>query len=90
MSTLTIKTNNQARPLLDYNDLTTAERSEFNYDIRGAEFFRYKGNVYDFSDAMKTGVEGWDGIYNESAFSGVLIRLHEYDTDLIYVGRYYS
>ena len=52
---LTITTNNVPRDLLDWHELTAAERAEFDYvtdpDADGScRFFRYRGATYDLHD----------------------------------------
>jgi hypothetical protein len=75
-----IKTNNIPRHTIDAYQLTDKEKSEFDYidfsdENCSNQFFRYKGNLYDLSEAMRCDSFGiWQGIYTESAFSGVLVR----------------
>jgi hypothetical protein len=49
-----LRTNNQARDLLYWWELTDAERQELDYvddgDESGTRFFRYKGQVYDLHE----------------------------------------
>lgn len=61
-------------------------------------FFRYKGKLYDTGEFMYIdperypahwGIKGWEGIKNESFFSGMLIRYSE-DFDYVIVARYYT
>lgn len=100
---LTVITNNQSRLLLNWNELTDKEKSEFDYlktEDRQAEasFFRYRGWVYDVSEFTSTVNVGplasWHGYASDTFFSGVCIRwLIEdgcYDYDRLIVGRYYS
>lgn len=88
--TMTIKTNNQYRHTIDWDQLTDKERREFDYletvgERMFAEFTRYKGQVYDVSEFMhingcvaphpqRQGWEQWDGYHSDSYFSGILIR----------------
>lgn len=88
-----IKTNNQVRELIFWEDLTETERAEFDWidpKIAGAfEFFHYKGNVYvisDFTTAPKE-MKGWDGYRGDSYFSGIVVRLEE---DGVVVGTYFA
>lgn len=78
-----IKTNNVPRDLLDWDELTAAERAEFDYiddpESDGyCRFFRYRGSCYDASDFMLATGEiadaGWDGFNSDSFFSGIAIR----------------
>lgn len=94
-----IVTNNQPRPTIRWWDLTDKEKQEFDWqeteDERySAVFFRYKGQVYCLDEFLsihpKGVIPGWDGIHNESAFSGVLVKHTQGYYDEIIVGRYYS
>ena len=75
--TLEIRTNNVPRFTIDDFDLTEKERAEFNYDLGGRTFFRFKGNVYDLWEFTRCGDQfpGWDGYMSDSVFSGVLVKL---------------
>ena len=87
-----IKTNNQPRENLTWRQLTPAEQKEFDYfdPSQIGQFFKYKGNIYDISEAMRIeGVGDWQGCYSETAFSGVLIKLCN-NGDSVIVGSYYS
>jgi hypothetical protein len=109
MSELVIVSNGVPRDVINWWELSEAEREEFNYidwaeceDGRAsAEFFRYKGNLYDLNDMERMGdrmpvcFEGWDNYLTDSFFSGIVIRFPRDDLgELIYeqviVGRYYS
>jgi hypothetical protein len=73
---MNIRTNNHARPLLGFYDLSEKERTEVGsaYDIVGAQFVRYREWVYAMDDFVGTTApefEGWHGVYPESYFSGV-------------------
>jgi hypothetical protein len=93
-----IRTNNVPRLLIDAYQLTAAERQQFDYldwsaIDRGddsATFLRYKGQLYDLGEFMRTGIPGWDGIAADSAFSGTLVRFVKDDSDYVIVGRIYS
>lgn len=99
--TLTIKTNNVQRPVLDSCELTEKEKCEFDYlpweqidkGEDSASFFRFKGQVYDLSQFMYArkafGFSEWDGYFSDSAFSGVLVRYCNNNESLI-VATYYS
>lgn len=102
---MNIITNNRPRLLLDWNQLTSREQSNFDYldsdDARiGASFFRYRGDVYDMGEFMRiegamrsnvqfSGFRDWAAYASDSYFSGVLIRFCRNDPDYIIVGRYY-
>jgi hypothetical protein len=49
---MNIRTNNHARPLLGFYDLSEKERTEVGsaYDIVGAQFVRYREWVYAMDD----------------------------------------
>lgn len=99
--TLTIKTNNVPRPIIRAWVLTNKEREEFDYldwaaidDGRDdADFFRYKGQLYDLGEFMRTPNSGdfdsWDGYRSDSFFSGLLVKFANDFEDVI-VGRYCS
>lgn len=100
---VTIITNNQPRDLLTIEDLTDAERAEFEYlnweEISGElRFFRYRGNVYDGFDMTPVDphssageMTNWGHYLSEGFFAGIVVR-HLPDTDWqqIVVGRYTS
>src|ERR1700747_1933115 len=102
-----IITNNVPRALLDACELTEAERAKFDYldwsKLESGEdsrsFFRYRGEVYDFSDFGEGAFppdRRW--VYqSDSFFSGVLVRYapaenprfpDDVDTEYVIVGRY--
>lgn len=89
-----VKTNNQFRPLLSGVDLTNEERKEFNYldDIDSGRFFKYRGQVYDLGEFLRTSANGelstWDGYSSDSAFSGVVVKVSS-DCEYVKVGSYY-
>lgn len=76
--------NNIPRQFLFGYELTDKELSDFDY-LEEAEqsdnFIRYRGRVYHISDFMRipetapARLRLFDGIVNDSAFSGVLIKL---------------
>jgi chloramphenicol O-acetyltransferase len=85
-----IKTNNNKRALITFNELTAQEREQFDYVKANDEmnefdtrFMRYKGCTYDVHEfsvitaGMQEHVEafkGWHGYASDSFFSGVMIR----------------
>lgn len=98
-----IITNNVPRLLIDACELTPTERAEFDYldwdaidaGEDSATFVRYRDSVLDFAEFTTTTgygdpVSAWDGIRNDSFYSGVLIRMDREDNDYIVVGRYFS
>ena len=92
-----IVTNNIPRPLLTWGELTNRERTD-EYGLmgnraRGEFYVRFRGCVYplvDFDRASKVDFPGWDGVYPEDYWMGVLVRLIPDDPDRVVMGRYYS
>jgi len=93
--TLEIITNNHARPILDWFELTPQERESFDWmdkpEESGKSFFRYRGSVYALADFMRapSDLSPWDGYAGDSCFSGTLVRLAP-DGDSVTCGRYFS
>ena len=99
---LKTRTNNVPRFTLDAFELTPKERDDFDYlpwdaievGAGGATFVKFKGQLYDLGEFMRCagacGMEGWDGYYSDSAFSGVLIKYVGNDADSVIVGQYFS
>jgi hypothetical protein len=93
----TIITNNQSRCIIYGFQLTAKESKEFDYidaeELDMHSFFRYRGNVYDLSEAMRTSKDlellGWNGVYTDSYFSGTVIKLDD-DCETLVCGRIYS
>ena len=97
MSELTIKTNNTPRLILNWDELTVSEQSEFDYidPNDGGSFFRYKGFCYGLHEFERINnseivdeLQVWEGIKSESYFSGILLKIAE-DGDEVIVGYYY-
>ncbi len=91
-----IKTNNQPRELLVWQELTTSEKCQFAYtdtaDVCGGSYFRYKGQVYSLDEFFVTdSISGWDAVASQTAFSGIVIKLVQggCESDVV-VGRYAS
>ena len=90
-----IITNNQPRNLVYGDELTAAERADFDYveDIDSHAFFRYRGVVYDPSEFLQWDNpaspthQDWHGVRSDSYFSGVVIRYTE-DFEQVVVGTY--
>lgn len=97
MTTLNIKTNNQARPLLSYYDLTEKQQAELGEleleQVESWKGFVFKGNVYNLDEfiILSEGSEekalGWDGAAAQSAFHAVLVKLDHKDFDSVIVGQ---
>jgi hypothetical protein len=95
-------TNNQPRLVIDAYQLTEQERAEFDYidwhkvatGQESADFFRYKGTVYDLAEFQTTNgmpefspLRQWDGYMSDSFFSGIVVR-YSADGDEVTVGRF--
>lgn len=100
-NTMTIKTNNVPRDVLFWDELTDAERAEFDYldDMESqsdASFFRHRGTVYDLGEFSRTPTEktmdgvfkDWDGYRADSYFSGLLVKYVQ-DNERVIVATYY-
>jgi hypothetical protein len=90
-----IKTNHQPRPVIFFSEIPEAIRvNEFNYytekDYVGC-FFKYKGCYYDVLQFVRlnknSSFTGWDGIMNQSFFSGLLLKWCN-NPDYVVIGRY--
>ena len=98
--TITITTNNRARPVLCGADLTPKEREDFDYLGDDAaidahcNFVRYRGAVYDLAEFQVFSQENsdWDGHNGgDSFFSAVYMRYQRYgvghiDTEHVIMG----
>ena len=99
-----IRTNWHRREIVSEFQLTEKEREQFDYldwhamdDGRdSASFFRYRGELYDLGQFMRTDAPGtpvaaWDGYMSDSYFSGTLVKFVSEDCDdYIIVASYYS
>ena len=85
-----IITNNQPRSILDYADLATEYQCELDHVEDGDGFFIYKGGAYNLSDFMRCDLDGWDGVFNLTAFSGLLVRVDNSDDATVTVAYYYQ
>lgn len=78
-----IITNNHYRHILYFCELEPSEQEELknSYDtIEESTFFRYRGQVYDLNDFMRSAddrFEDWQGYHGDSYFSAVLIKFDE-------------
>lgn len=100
---VTIKTNNHWREIISFDELSSDEQANYDYDEqeRLGAYFRYKGHAYTLDEFVQFGtpwtynpeaddpLSQWDGILNETAFSGVLVKLSDCG-DYVKVARYYS
>lgn len=102
--TPTIRTNHVPRDVIDAWQLTLEERAEFDYlpwqaidaGEESAEFFRYRGQLYDLHEFSTTStlpadspLQGWDGYQSDTYFSATVVRYVE-NFERVIVGRYYS
>ena len=99
MSAITVKTNNIPRDLISAFERPAAKyselRKEFDYledaDFESAMFFEYRGQVYALAQFLRTEGDilrdGWQGILNETYFSGLLVKIIE-SCQRVVVGRY--
>jgi hypothetical protein len=75
---MNITTNNQWRDFAYRQDVPESVlNSEFDWTDSDDGFFQYRGCWYHISMFMKTAIEEWHGIHNDSAFSGVLIQVSD-------------
>ena len=86
-----ITTNNIPRNLFYGTDLSPHDRSEFSYleDIDQSLFFNYRGETYSLEDfvRMENDPNEWQGIYNLTAFSGIVVKIVE-SCESVIVGCY--
>lgn len=85
---MNIITNHTLRPFLSFHELTDKEAKSLSAYPGHEEstFFKYKGHVYDLSDFLRLNLKGWDGVLNETFFSGVVVKLK---SEGVIVGRYF-
>lgn len=102
---MNITTDNVPRPVIDGWELTADERQEFDHldwpaIWRGedsAEFFRYKGQLYDLGEfttdygitrgsGLPDSLKGWDGYRSDSFFSALVIRWADERLESVVVG----
>ena len=98
-SQLLVISNYKPRNLIYGYQLTDNERKDFDYitpeDFDTHDFLRYKGVVYDIGEFMRINSNSpfypyWHGQYNNSYFSGILIRIDPDDSDRVIVGTFYA
>jgi len=88
---MNITTNNKAREILSFFDLTEKEQDSIkdNYDsIKESAFFRYRGDLYDLNDFMCNNQNSslpsdWDGYCSDSFFSALLVKYLDCGEELI-------
>jgi len=95
MPDITIKTNHVPRDVIYGFELSPKDLAKFDYkeDPENAEFFRYRGQVYDLGEFLHTRStrfeQFWDGYHSDSFFSGILIRYVD-DYERVIVATYCS
>lgn len=89
-----IITNNKPRQLVYGYELTSAQKSDFDYledDIDGERFVQYQGMIIHIGEFVRTsdGSEeskaGWHACHGLNAFCGILVKL--LDNDCVIVGK---
>ena len=97
MDAIKVITNNVAREIIYWHELSEKERAEFDYCDEFSQFFRYKGELYHLGEFMAVdhwreclpdAFRGWDGYQSDSFFSGVLVRYRN-NYESVIVGRYF-
>lgn len=94
MTNIKIMTNNKPRQLIYGYELTDKQKQDFDYieDIDSHDFVKYKNNIYDLSEFMRTenndSLKDWHGYSSDSFFSGTLIKY--IDSDTVIMGWYCS
>jgi hypothetical protein len=76
---MNVSTNHQWRDFLYRHEVpTNVLTSDFDWlgeDDQSFGFLRYRGTWYHLSMFLRTTIDGWNGIHNDSAFSGILIEI---------------
>lgn len=77
-----VKSNRHWNNFLYGYELTSKEKEEYDYldleDIETHSFLRYKNNTYALADFLTAEhVDDWDGIFTDTFFSGVVIKLSD-------------
>lgn len=103
MNTVSVRTNNVPRDVVEAFELTADERREFDYVDweavdRGEDsptFFRYKGGLYDLGEFLAVdfhahaALRPWNGYRGDSFFSGLVVRYVD-DFERVVVGEVFS
>jgi hypothetical protein len=93
-----IKTNNQSRQLINFEDLTEKEKLDFDwvgFEFGQVDFVRYKGLVFCLEEFClcsdnELSARGWQGIEGQSAFHAVVVKYDQYDRDYVVMGSVFS
>jgi hypothetical protein len=75
-------TNNRARDLLSFYELTEEQRAEFDYlddeeEHYSLRFFMFRGMVWDAHEFERSDMTSYDGVQGQSYFDAVAIRYVE-------------
>jgi len=70
-----ITTNHHIREFIFRDEIPADILKEFDWCDSIDGYFKFKGDYYHLSQFMMTDLPEWDGIYNTSFYTGVLIRL---------------
>ncbi len=91
-----IKTDHKWKNFKYGYELPKGQRHWFDYldDIDSGTFIQYRGHWYSLDQFMQLDskcpiVGNWDGVHNDSYFSGVLIRISE-DCEQYQIATYIS
>ena len=92
-----IKTNNQPRDLITYDELTVKQQAELGEleleEVERWKGFVFKGQVYSLDDftihpeGSEEKALGWDGGMAQSAFHAVVVKIANSDFDSVVVGQ---
>lgn len=83
---ITITTDHKWKNVLNWQDLTPKQQAYFDWlddeeKQIGASFVKRRGHVYCLDEVMTIGrhsplaTDGWDGVANDSYFSGIVVKL---------------
>jgi hypothetical protein len=91
---LDIRGNGHYRKIVYGHEMPEHMRAEFDYlnddEYDCNQFVKYLGQWYDLNEFVMTSVEGWDGMFTETAFSAVLCKHYDYDEDKINRAMWFS
>lgn len=103
---MTIITNNHKREIISYYDMPQEIlESDFDWATEEESFVKYRGVYYALSEFMRISKPGnvnpwspvidsdlkaWHGIFTDSFFSAILIRIDDDDSDYVVMGLYLS
>lgn len=101
--TVTVRTNNVPRDVVEAYELTSEERDRFDYvDWKAVDageasptFFRYKGDLHDLGEFSRwattphEALRTWDGYRSDTFYSAVVVRYVD-DFERVVVGVVFS